>query len=165
MSRERGVWARWQETTQLVNSRGPWAEKKSRTSRLQESTRLGGEKCPGGRQRKVGKGENLQHLNVDFCSYVIITIYLALQIRSTHHAPRPWHFESKQNKDKNPFSPLEGGNGMKIRDYDPPPNSPSPMNIPPLHLYFPHKWLSKKPRAEATHLSAGFPSKSVFLLK
>ena len=41
--------------------------------------------CPGGRQRKVVKGENLQRLNVDLCPYVVITTYLTLQIRSTHH--------------------------------------------------------------------------------
>ena len=75
--------------------------------------------------------------------------------------PILWHFLSELIENKNPSSPQEDGAEVKIREY----NLSYPMNIPPLHLYFPHKWLSKKPRAETTRLSAGFPSKSVFLLK
>ena len=107
--------------------------------------------CPGGRQRKVVKGENLQHLNVDLCPYVVITTYLTLQIRSTHHAPRPWQFQSKQNKDKNPSSLCEGGDGMKIRDYDPPQTHPPQWIFHPFSCT-PHiTSLPKKLRA-AIHL-------------
>ena len=55
----------------------------------------------------------------------------------------PWHFWSKLNKDKNPFSPREDRIGMKIREDDPQIPS-SPVSIPPLHLYAPHNQLAKE---------------------
>lgn len=50
---------------------------------------------------------------------------------------KPWHLLSKLNKDKNLSSPLEDGTEMKIKEYDP-QIPPSPVKIPPLHLYAPH---------------------------
>ena len=54
-----------------------------------------------------------------------------------------WHLWSKLNKGKNPSSPQEDGAGMKIGEYDP-QTPPSPVNIPPLHLYAPHNRLAKE---------------------
>ena len=62
----------------------------------------------------------------------------ALQADSTPSEP-----PGKLNKDKNPSSPWEDGAGMKIKDYNP-QTPPSPVNIPPLHLYGPHKQLAKE---------------------
>ena len=42
--------------------------KKSRNLQTDRKPHTLGDKCPRGRQRKVGKGGNLQHLNVTFCS-------------------------------------------------------------------------------------------------
>ena len=42
-----------------------------------------------------------------------------MQVRGTPHPPKPGHFGSKLNKDKNPSSPRESGAGMKIRECDP----------------------------------------------
>ena len=46
------------------------------------------------------------------------TIKWAIQIRSIHHAPMPWHSQPKLNRDKKPFSLWEVGSGMKIREYN-----------------------------------------------
>lgn len=69
-------------------------QRKAGTSRLTGSHTFGGNKCPGGRQRKVGKGVNLQHLNVTggsscpHCNNTVIK--LAMQIRSICLAWMPW---------------------------------------------------------------------------
>ena len=64
--------------------------------------------------------------------YVLITIKLPLQIRSSHHAPKPWHFWCNLKKDKNPSSPqkvkLEWKSGTTT-----PKTPPAPVNIPLLH--------------------------------
>ena len=107
MSRERRAW-KWPETIHLVNNKRPWAEnKKAEISELTRNHTFWGDKCPGGRQRKWGKGRNLWFLHVTFAHYALITIKLALQIRRNHHAPRLWHFLSRLNKDPNPFSSRE----------------------------------------------------------
>jgi len=90
MSRESGAQARWQETKHVVNrGRSMGRQRKAGASRLTGNHKFGGDKCLGGRQRKVGKGMNLLQLNVTFAHYVLITTKLALQIRSTHTAPMP----------------------------------------------------------------------------
>ena len=61
----------------------------------------------------------------------------------------PWHFWSKLNKDKNPSSPWEDGLGVKIREDDP-QIPPSPVNIPPLHLYAPHDKLAKESQGSSS---------------
>ena len=48
---------------------GPWTDKeKQESNQTNRKLHVGGGKCPGGRQRKVGKGKNRQCLNVTFCS-------------------------------------------------------------------------------------------------
>ena len=69
--------------------------------------------------------------------YALIVVNLALQLRSTGQALRPWYFWSKLNEDGNLPSPWDDGAGMKIRECKP-PSPPSPGNIPPLHLYTSH---------------------------
>ena len=102
MSRERRAW-KWPETIHLVNNKRPWAEnKKAEISELTRNHTFWGDKCPGGRQRKWGNGRNLWFLHVTFAHYALITIKLALQVRSIHLALIPWHFWSKLNKGKNP---------------------------------------------------------------
>ena len=81
--------------------------------------------------------------------YALIIVKLDLQIRSTHHAPTPWHFWSKLSKDKSSSSPWEDGAGMKIREYDP-QTPPSPVNILPLHLYAPHNRLAKETQGRSS---------------
>ena len=56
MSRQREAQAKWQEIPHLVNKKGPWADRKQETSGLIRTQTFWGNKCPGGRQRKVGKG-------------------------------------------------------------------------------------------------------------
>ena len=53
--KRKGTWARWQETTHLVNSAGPWTTKKAGTSRLTGKHTFWGGKCPEGRQNKWEK--------------------------------------------------------------------------------------------------------------
>ena len=71
MSREWSHGARWQETMHHVNS-GVHEQRKAGTSRL--TGNHWGDKCPGGRQRKMKRGTNLQ--NVNCCSYALIAIKL-----------------------------------------------------------------------------------------
>ena len=53
----------------LVNSGGAMGgHRKAGTPRLSENDTFWGEKCPGGRQRKVGQGRSLLHPNVTCCS-------------------------------------------------------------------------------------------------
>ena len=125
-------------------------QRKAGASRLTGNHKFWGDKCLGGRQRKVGKGMNLLQLNVTFAHYVLITTKLALQIRSTNTAPMPW---SKLNKDKNPSSPgklgWNSGNGI------PKLLLPPWMFCP--FICMPHiTSLPKKSRA-ATHLCAALP--------
>ena len=47
-----------------------------------------------------------------------MAIKLASQIKHHHHAQASGHFHSKLNKPQNPSSPREGGNGMKLREYN-----------------------------------------------
>ena len=72
----------------------------------------------GDRQRKEEKGSNLWHLNVTFCSLC------SYHSKISHAGKFPsyscaMNCQSRLHKDKNPSSPLEGGAGMKIREYDP----------------------------------------------
>ena len=53
---------------------------------------------------------------------------------------------------------------MKVREVDP-QTPPSPVNIPPLHLYASHNQIAKRPGAAVLHLSAPSASESVSLLK
>ena len=75
--------------------------------------------------------------------YALITVNLALQLRSTHQTLTPWYFWSKLNEDENLPSPWDEGAGMKIREYKL-PSPPSLGNIPPLHLYTSHNQLPKE---------------------
>ena len=140
-------------------------KKKSRSLQTDKKLHLLGDKYQRSRQRKVGKGGNFLSLNVTCCSLYLITIKLVLQTGTTHHALTPWHLLSKLNKDKNLSSPLEDGTGMKISEYDP-RIPPSPVNIPPLHLYAPrnhfhfHNQLAKE-----TQSSSSSPVCLLFLWK
>ena len=140
MSREMETGARWQEITHLVNS---WVhgQRKQEPPDGQETTLWVISVLEAHKERwgKVGISWVLMQ---PIAHYGLITIQLALQIRSTQHAPMPWHFWSKLNKDKNPSSPQEDGAGMKIKIK--PQTPPSSMNIPPLRLYAPHNRLAKE---------------------
>ena len=54
MSKELGAGAKWQELMHLVNSRGARADKR-RNLLTDRKPHLLGDKCPGSKQRKVGK--------------------------------------------------------------------------------------------------------------
>ena len=113
--RGQGPW--WQETTYYADSRGPGQTKKSLTLQTDRKPHVVNVKCPGG---KGERGLNPQLPKVTCSSlcpyYNTIIIKLATQIRSSHHAPTPWHFWSKLNKDKNLPSLWEGEAGMKIKE-------------------------------------------------
>ena len=54
--------------------------------------------------RQTKKGRKRQEFLVAkynlYVHYALIIIKLALQIKSSHHAPMPWHFRSRSNKTK-----------------------------------------------------------------
>ena len=86
MSREMGSGARWEDTTHLI-SRGLWTDKESRSLQTNRKPHILGDKVPSSRQRKVRKARDLLLLMQHFACCALITIRLALQIRSTHHVP------------------------------------------------------------------------------
>jgi len=64
---------------------------------------------------------------------VFITIKLPLQIRSSHHAPKPWHLWCNLKKNKNPSSSPQKMN-LEWKSETTTPKTPSaPVNIPLLH--------------------------------
>lgn len=77
MSRERGKEADGRKLTQLVNSRGPWAEKKARLQTTGKHSFRAKSAVEADKERWA-KVRISSIWNVDFCSYVVITIYLAL---------------------------------------------------------------------------------------
>ena len=152
MSRETGG------TSQVAGNHTPWEQRgslgrqrKAGTSRLTGNHTFGGDKCPRDRLRKAGKGGNLQRPNVTFCSSFSHYNKISLAAKSTHHAPMPWYYQSKLNKDKYPSSSREGGAGMKIREFDPHTSS-SAMTILPLHLYAPYNRLAKETQGSSSLL-------------
>ena len=155
MSRKSG-----QETSHLINSGGPRADKeRQEPPDWQETTHFGviyvleADKEGGKRRESPASECNLLLITC----YTLITVKLALQTRSSHHALTPWHFRSKLNTDKNPSAPREGSAGMKIREY-------SSQPLPPQWIFHsfictPH-WtgLTKKLRA-ANHLTLPLSSR------
>ena len=63
----RGAWGQVAGNQASCKQRGPWANR-PRASRLTGNHIFRGAKCSGSRQRKVGKGVNLQLPNVSCCS-------------------------------------------------------------------------------------------------
>ena len=45
------MWARWQETTHLVNGGNPWADKEKQDLQIDWKPRILDDKCPGGKER------------------------------------------------------------------------------------------------------------------
>ena len=78
------------------------------------------------------KGGNLLHPKVTIVHSVLIVIKLALQIRSSHHVPKPWYFWRNLKKDKNPSSPQKMKLEWKSGNIAP-KTPPAPVNIPLLH--------------------------------
>lgn len=76
----------WRASTHPVN-KGGIGQRKSATSGMTGSHTFWGDTCLGSKE-KAGKSGNLWCLIATFAHYVLITIKLALQIRSSHHALR-----------------------------------------------------------------------------
>ena len=131
---------------------GPWADRKQETSGLIRTQTFWGNKCPGGRQRKVGKGRISSVPNVTFCSlcshYNKISLAEEVSIMywccdtsnqdwiKTKIPPLLRKVELEKKKKKERWS---WGENQEISLQ----TSPLPMNILSTHFYNPYNQLAK----------------------
>ena len=118
-------------------------QRKAGTSTLIGNHTFWGDKCTGGRQRKVRKGGNLWCLNLTCCSLCshCNKISLADKKYPLHTDAITLSIKAKWGqKSLLPSRKWSWGENQGIW----PPSLQFQMNIPPFHLYVLHNWLAKK---------------------
>ena len=138
-----GAGGRWQDITHFISIRVHRQIKESRNLQIDRRPHILGDKIPVADKERRGKPRIFCIYMYAFAHCALIIIQLALQRRSSHHVPLPWHVWFKLNEDRNPSKPWENWAGMKVREV-------SLQTLPPLvtilsfYLYVLHNRLAKE---------------------